>query len=50
MKTDHDEWVVIWTDPSVEDVLELADYISRDSPRYASIVVHQIYDAGECLS
>ena len=33
---------VIWTTPMVEDLDNAADYIDRDSPRYASAFVREV--------
>lgn len=34
---------IVWTELSVADLKEIFDYISKDSSRYASIVVNQIH-------
>ena len=36
---------VVWTDPAIEDLAEIIDYIARDSPRYAIQVGERIYEA-----
>lgn len=36
---------VVWTDPAIEDLQEIMDYIARDSPRYALQVGERIYEA-----
>src|SRR5687768_5920559 len=36
---------VVWTDPAIEDLAEIMDYIARDSPRYALAVGERIYEA-----
>jgi len=41
---------VIWTDPAIEDLAEIVDYIARDSPRYAVRTGERIYDAVGKLS
>ena len=33
---------LIWTDPSIEDLRALRDYIARDSDSYAADVVEQV--------
>ena len=36
---------VVWTDPAIDDLREIMDYIARDSPRYALQVGERIYEA-----
>jgi toxin ParE1/3/4 len=36
---------VVWTDPAIDDLLRIMDYIARDSPRYALQVGERIYEA-----
>lgn len=36
---------VVGTDPAIEDLAEIMDYIARDSPRYALRVGERIYEA-----
>lgn len=33
---------VIWTDDAADDLQAIADYIERDSPRYAAAVIGKI--------
>lgn len=42
--------MTIWTEPAVEDLRELHDYIARDSAVYASRFVERIISAAEKLS
>jgi plasmid stabilization system protein ParE len=36
---------VVWTDPAIDDLTGIMDYIARDSPRYALQVGERIYEA-----
>jgi toxin ParE1/3/4 len=36
---------VVWTDPAIEDLEGIMDYIARDAPRYALAVGERIYEA-----
>ena len=36
---------VVWTDPAIDDLTAIMDYIARDSPRYALQVGERIYEA-----
>jgi plasmid stabilization system protein ParE len=36
---------VVWTDPAIDDLAAIMDYIARDSPRYALQVGERIYEA-----
>jgi len=36
---------IVWTRPAVDDVREIRDYISRDSPRYGLLVAERLYSA-----
>ncbi|MDX1943967.1 MAG: type II toxin-antitoxin system RelE/ParE family toxin [Pirellulaceae bacterium] len=40
---------VVWTDPAIEDLTEIMDFIARDSPRYALQVGERIYEAAHKL-
>jgi toxin ParE1/3/4 len=40
---------VVWTDPALDDLTRIMDYIARDSPRYALQVGERIYEAAEKL-
>ena len=33
-----------WTDNAIEELDDIASYISKDSPKYAQILVNQIYE------
>jgi toxin ParE1/3/4 len=41
---------VIWTDPAIEDLASIVDYIARDSPRYAIRTGERIHEAVGKLS
>ena len=41
---------IIWTTPALEDAEEIRDYIARDSPHYARLVVERIVGAVERLT
>jgi addiction module RelE/StbE family toxin len=41
---------VSWSPEAVEDLESVAEYIARDSPRYAAAVVEKILDAASQLS
>ncbi len=47
---DREEWRVIWTQPAVDDLLEIVEYISHDSKFYASAVAREIYETAESLT
>ena len=47
---DTEKWQVIWTQPAVDDLLEIVQYISHDSKFYASAVAREIYETAESLS
>lgn len=34
---------VVWTQPALADVLQIRDYITVDSPRYARIVAERLF-------
>lgn len=36
---------VVWTDPAIDDLTAIMDYIARDSPRYALQTGERIYEA-----
>jgi plasmid stabilization system protein ParE len=40
---------VVWTDPAIDDLTRIMDYIARDSPRYALRVGERIYEAADVL-
>ncbi len=40
---------IIWSESAADDLESIAEYISKDSPAYASIVVSDIVDAGRSL-
>ena len=41
---------LVWSEQAVSDLQAIAQYISRDSPRYASSVVRRIVEAASLLS
>lgn len=41
---------VVWTDPAIDDLQEIMDFIARDSPRYALRTGERIYEAVGRLS
>ena len=41
---------IVWTEPAVEDLHELHDFIARDSEAYASRFVERIISAAERLA
>ena len=41
---------IIWTEVAVHDLEQAAEYIARDSPRYAAALVRQVRDAVRSLS
>ncbi len=41
--------IVNWTDPALDDLNGIFDFISRDAPVYAQIFVEQILDAVDRL-
>ena len=41
---------VIWSQRAVRDLEEIADYISRDSPEYAKVVVRNIANRTKALA
>jgi len=41
---------VVWTDPAIDDLTGIMDYIARDSPRYALQVGERIYEAAGRLA
>lgn len=41
---------IVWTEPAIEDLRNLYDYIARDSDLYASSFVERIIVAAERLS
>ena len=40
---------VIWTNEAFEDIESTAEYISRDSPFYASAFVEAVLETGKAL-
>jgi addiction module RelE/StbE family toxin len=40
---------LIWTDPSIEDLRSIRDYIARDSEYYAADLVEQVIESVERL-
>lgn len=43
------KWRLIWTDPAVESLSEIVEFISRDSEYYAANVAKGIYETAENL-
>jgi len=44
------KWKIIWTEPAVHDLSEIAEYIGRDSQHYAARIVQAVYGLAENLS
>ncbi|MFQ5674208.1 MAG: type II toxin-antitoxin system RelE/ParE family toxin, partial [Nitrospinales bacterium] len=44
------KWKIIWTEPAVHDLSEIAEYIGRDSQYYAARIVQAVYELAENLS
>jgi addiction module RelE/StbE family toxin len=40
---------VVWSEPALEDLEEIAEYIAADSPRYAQITITRIFERTEVL-
>ena len=43
-------WTIIWTQSAWNDLEAAADYISKDSPRYATSFVQEVRDAARSLN
>ncbi|HEX2095457.1 MAG TPA: type II toxin-antitoxin system RelE/ParE family toxin [Longimicrobiaceae bacterium] len=41
---------VIWSEPALNDLKAAAEFIARDSPRYASVFVGRVRDAARSLA
>jgi len=41
--------LILWTDQAIADLENIADYISKDSSRYASIVIDNIIKSASLL-
>ena len=41
--------VIEWTDPALDDLQAIRDYIGRDSPYYARRFLERVFDAAEHL-
>jgi plasmid stabilization system protein ParE len=41
---------IIWSDQSLEDLKAIADYIAKDSPRYAGVFLENIFQYSETLT
>jgi toxin ParE1/3/4 len=41
--------LILWTDQAIADLENIVEYISKDSPRYASIVVEDIIKSASLL-
>jgi plasmid stabilization system protein ParE len=44
------KWKIIWTEPAVESLSEIVEFISRDSEYYAARVAKAIYEVVESLA
>jgi toxin ParE1/3/4 len=40
---------IIWTIQSIEDIESIADYIARDSEKYAQVQVQEFFEAAKTL-
>jgi plasmid stabilization system protein ParE len=40
---------IVWTEPALEDREAAAEYIAKDSPRYAAAVIREAQDAARSL-
>jgi len=40
---------IIWTDAAIQDLHEIGEYISMDSPKYADLTVSSLFDAPSIL-
>ena len=40
---------IVWTEFSVDDLKEIHDYISKNTPRFAIITVNKIYQRAEII-
>jgi len=40
---------VVWTDSAIEDLNEIAEYIAKDSIRYAEVVVEKLFNSVDIL-
>lgn len=41
---------LIWTEPALRDIAEIAAYIRNDAPAYAQRVVDRIFEMGESIT
>jgi toxin ParE1/3/4 len=41
--------LILWTDQAGADLINISEYISKDSPRYASIFIERIINATNIL-
>ena len=41
---------VVWTDQALADLVSIRDYIARDAPGYADVVVDRIFESVERLA
>ena len=41
--------LILWTDQAITDLEYIAEYISKDSPRYGSIVIENIFNSASIL-
>ena len=41
---------VIWTNGALSDLVDIAEYIEKDSPKYAQITVKKLYNKVEILN
>ncbi len=49
LKNDCSAMLVEWTDPALDDLEVIRDYIAKDSPYYARRFIERIFDAAEKL-
>ena len=41
---------VIWTDSAIQELQEIGEFISKDSPRYAEMTVSSLFEAPSILT
>ncbi len=40
---------IIWTDNAIQDLIEIGEYISHDSPKYSELTISNLFDAPSIL-
>lgn len=40
---------IIWTDNAIQDLIEIGDYIEKDSPKYAELTISILFNAPSIL-